>query len=734
MAEDIGALEFRVIANLESLAAAERRMAELRDKYQKGITLNIDASYASIQDAMDVINAMERRLDDMSLTLGITLNKGDLDIVQATIDGLRAKVASQPLVLRVVTETQGSGAGSGAWQYPSPIGPMPATTPIVPTQNQYPSPIGPMPENRIVPTMNQYSEPIGPMRVQRIVRTPRQYEEPIGPPAAPQYSEPIGPPLPPQYPEPIGPMPAPEPGGTRGGFLGSSIFRHYWTYNFGAMVLGRGMQAVGQGLTSAVQMGAAARMAGYNALGAATRYNTARLQIKKTAEEIPIAGPVATGLVALAQGGVDYAAHTGWLKRLFPSLPHWANELNSPTQELKDLAQREQLHHLLDLGRSKSLSLRSQAEGTWAKVTGSTSLALTSRLGSLRATYEAQQSALRQQLAKEQAMTQDQGENAMVISSIHTQLASLRDAYQANVAAARAAVTIQRNANGELENDALIARRFARTGQMGLQLAAEANEKIASLMRDYRATGNMKYQAEAILAKESLSAREHAYAERTRQMQIAGMPTQTTAQVMARLKAEQALALQQASQTGLTPQEIAARQAVIRQAFGTRMQAATELGARRDAEAKQRAQMEAARTQQKTVAASEFMAALRERLKEVASPDTSQQARAKYNEQIELGRIAANRDLTSRQKLQAEALEAQIYGRQREQFAMRDAMRHAKVMDPEAVFGSAVAGKADRHVRAAEETAQRLAELVNEVKTLTEKAGAGVAAFFHVGA
>jgi hypothetical protein len=689
MAEDIGALEFRVIANLESLAAAERRMAELRDKYQKGITLNIDASYASIQDAMDVINAMERKLDDMSLTLGVQIDTSDLDTVQATLAGLRAKVASQPLVMRVVPETQG-GAGSA------------------PNGSQYAESIGPMPISSAPQAASggsQYAEPVGPMPASQAAAEPMVFTPSSGSGSTSMW----------------------------GGFIGKSIFRHYWTYNFGAMVLGRGMQAVGQGLIAQVEMDKAERMARYNMLGAATRYNTERKIMQKTFEEIPLAGPVASGAVSMFQGVLDAAANTPWLEKV-PGLVHYANSLQSPAQELKDLAQREQLHHLLNLGRSKSLSLRSQAEGTWAKMTGSTSLALTSRLGSLRATYEAQQSALRQQLAKEQAMTQDQGENAMVVSSIHTQLASLRDAYQANVAAARAAVTIQRNANGELENDALIARRFARTGQMGLQLAAEANEKIASLMRDYRATGNMKYQAEAILAKESLSAREHAYAERTRQMQIAGMPTQTTAQVMARLKAEQALALQQASQTGLTPQEIAARQAVIRQAFGTRMQAATELGARRDAEAKQRAQMEAARTQQKTVAASEFMAALRERLKEVASPDTSQQARAKYNEQIELGRIAANRDLTSRQKLQAEALEAQIYGRQREQFAMRDAMRHAKVMDPEAVFGSAVAGKADRHVRAAEETAQRLAELVNEVKTLTEKAGAGVAAFFHVGA
>lgn len=644
MAEDIGALEFRIVCNMTQLASAEARLTELRDKFSTPVEMEIVAGYSSLGDAMDQIDAMSRRMDDYNLELRLKLNPGDLDVVQATLAGLKAKWEASPIMLR--TQVQ----GDGAWIAPPTAPPGPGAGPALAAPAPQASPSG-----------------LAPLTA------------------------------------------APEQAGKKRGnwLLGGSFMKHYWSWNFGAMVAGRAMTGIAHVIQADRQYVHGQHVAGANAsLGDSIELGAQQKWISAW-RSIPIAGPVAYGVADIV------ASHFGF----------------GPDGARQAAAARWQITQRSMAGRLGARVVQAQAAGRMAAVSGNIRLGLADTHAQLRAAYNSQVYAVRSAAAKEQALAESAGAAHMIQRQVRDQLSALRSAYAANVAAANASAFAQQQVRVALEQDALSARRFGRAGEQGLAAGAAAREKILMLDHLYAQSHNTAYQARAIAAAAALQSREQAYVIGTRQMAVQAMPDQSHAQIAARLHAQESLALGLAARTGLTRGEIAKRQAVVRREYAARIAAAAASespAARKREESAAHAASSAREEARRRRAGAITMGTLREQLREALSPDSAAQARARFEERSAIDRLTRDASLTPAQRAGAIAMERQIYAAK----MAGASARYAKVADPGAVMGEIAAPA--RHLSAAESSARTLKKIAADLGRLVEGTAAG-AGLFNVG-
>ncbi len=120
---DLGTLQFRIQANLDSVVYAEKRLNQLREKFAAPVEVVFDANYASVQEAWDRIMGLQQQINEMDLQIRVRLDQAYVDLAVATLVGLKVRAEENPIIVPVQTQmTGGATPGGGPAIVPGPAG------------------------------------------------------------------------------------------------------------------------------------------------------------------------------------------------------------------------------------------------------------------------------------------------------------------------------------------------------------------------------------------------------------------------------------------------------------------------------------------------------------------------------------------------------------------------------------------------------------------------------------
>lgn len=685
MSEDIGVLEFRVVANLSALAAAEDRIKQLSDKLSSPLVLQVDASYSSVYDAMEKINGMQKQIDDMSWVVRMKVDQDDLGTAQAVMSGLKAKMEASPVVIPVEYAPQGAPAAPAA----AAVAAAPAAGPSEVSQGA------------------------------AAVYTPSMLPQSAQSPYIHHGS----------------------------GFLGGSIFRHYWTYNFGAMVVGRGLNSIAQTMGLMRSMRDEQSLDKYSTGGAAKSYLKSVQGLENEMQGVPIVGPVAVGasnLMDQAMGHPRSSARMllrGLLVGAAPPLGAFADYATSwlpkghgtASEILARHANEAALRQETGSGLLKARTLYEVARYASARASGNTSDEEQPKMAEIKDALNSQLLAIQATAEKERQLATSSGDAAAIARQENASIRAAHESYRATALAAQDQLVQQQAVNTALDATALAARNFAAAGEKGRLAFASATEKIHEFETEFDKTHNMKFQAEAMIAGANLKFGLQGYANQTHAMKVADMPTKTLRETLSRLSAEEADAIHSAVAGAPTPKLLAARESAIRGDYHTRRgeaRAAFAGHARRAAASAAAHHAAAARAGMLRERSAEMTLSS---LKSSLAFELHPSAEARLTEQKRQGidRLRHDRNLTAPQLRQAVALERQLYAVQAAHLKSARGPQFAKVMDPGAVLGST--SVAQRHLSLVESSAAKLTQIAGYLEKLADGAAGQALKLFDFG-